>query len=405
MRILFVSQWFPPEPTPISLEIPATLRQFGHEVQVLTGFPNYPSGTVYPGYRIRPWKREEMDGLDVVRVPLYPDHSLSALGRIANYVSFALTSSVLGPFLLKKPDVVLVYHPPLTVALPAWVMSRLRGVPFVYLVQDLWPDTLRATGMVNSERVLALVGRVAKAVYRRAAAVLVISEGFRANLLAKGVAPDKVHVVSNWADADLFAPAEPDRALAEGLAGRFVVMFAGNQGEAQGLDVVLDAADRLRDLPDVEFVLVGEGVATPRLKERAEAMSLPNVRFVDRQPVAAMPGVLALADVLLVHLRADPLFAITIPSKIFAYMASGKPMLAAIEGDGATVVREAGAGLTVPSGDPDALAAAVRAFRAMPAEERARMADNGLRAARTTYSREHCVRQIEAVLQKAAAEA
>jgi colanic acid biosynthesis glycosyl transferase WcaI len=400
MHILMLRQWYPPEPIVLPQELAHTLQKMGHQVTVLTGFPHYPAGKLYPGYGLRPWRREVLAGVPVVRAPLYPDHSRSALRRVLNYTSFAITSSLIGPWLVRRPDVIFVYHPPLTVGWPAWLLSRLWRVPFVYQIQDMWPETLRATGMVNSERVLSWVGRIAQWVYAKAEAICVISPGFRANLIDKGVPPAKIHVISNWVDTETYHPEQPDLSLAEelGMAGRFNIMFAGNMGEAQGLETVLDAAERLRNHPRVQFVFVGDGIALPRLQQSAASRGLNNVRFLGRYPVEAMPKLYALADGLLVHLKDDPLFRITIPSKILSYMAVGKPILAALAGDAADVVGEAGAGIACPPGNPQALASVVQRFHSMEELERRKMGERGLATVHKQYSREVLVGEIEAVL-------
>ena len=405
MRVLVLTQWYPPEPPLLMQELAQTLQSRGHEVTVLTGFPNYPSGRIYPGYRLSLWQKETVESVPVVRVALYPDHGSSAVKRVGNYVSFALSCAVLAPFLVPRPDVLFVYHPPLTVGIPAIWLGWLWGVPFVYQIQDMWPETLRATAMVTSRRVLAWVDRFARWVYARASALVVISPGFRQNLLAKDVAPQKIHVISNWVDQAVYHPVERDAALGDQLrlTGRFNVMFAGNMGEAQGLETVLEAAARLRELSDVQFVLVGDGIAVPRLQALARERQLANVRFLGRFPPQQMPGLYALADVLLIHLKDDPLFRITIPHKTFAYMASGKPVLAAMAGDAAGLIANARAGLVCPPEDSEAMAEAVRRLRGLSETDRRRMAQNGLDAIRHAYSREELVGRIEAVLAHAKA--
>jgi len=398
VRILILRQFYPPEPTTLGPELAKTLQQKGHDVTVLTGFPNYPSGKLYPGYHLQPGMREEIEGIPVVRVPLYPDHSRSGMRRILNYVSFAISSSLLGPLLIHKPDAIFVYHPPLTVGIPAWILSRLWRVPFLYQVQDMWPETLAATGMLNNRRVINLVGRFADWVYGQANAICVISPGFRENLIQKGVSPAKIHLIPNWVDPETYYPAQPDPELAQdlGLDNRFNIMFAGNIGEAQGLETVLVAARALRHIPQVQFVFVGSGVALPRLQE--EARDLTNVRFLGRYPAASMPALYALADVLLVHLKDDPLFRITIPHKILSYMASGKPILAAVAGDAADVVTEAKAGLACPPQDAQMLSDTVERMYHMEPEKLKEMGNRGREAARSIYSRDRLVGQIEAVL-------
>lgn len=405
MRVLILSQWYPPEPGLLMQELAQSLQGLGHDVTVLTGFPNYPSGRVYPGYRVRPWMKETIEGVPVVRVALYPEHSKSAVKRVVNFLSFAISSACLAPFLASRPDVLFVYHPPLTVGFPAIWLSWFWRVPFVYQIQDMWPETLSATGMLRSPRILRGVSRFAKLVYARAAAICVISPGFRTNLLAKGVPGGKVHVVSNWVDSAVYKPVEPDLVLAEslGLAGRFNVMFAGNMGEAQGLETVLEAAALLKDLPDIQIVFVGDGTAEPTLQEVVRARGLGNVRFLGRRPIGDMPRLYALAAVLLIHLRDDPLFRITIPHKTFAYMASGKPVLAAMAGDAADVIATFGAGLVCQPDDPAALADAMRRFFRLPVAERQRMACNGLEAVRSRFSRDHLVEGLESVLRHVSA--
>ena len=397
MRILVISQWFPPEPANLMLELSRTLQEFGHDVDVLTGFPNYPHGSLYDGYKLRPWQRETIEGIPVTRVYLYPDHSSSGLRRAANSASFALSSAAFAPFLLKRPDVIYAKHPPLTIGLPAVSLSKLWRIPMIYRVVDMWPETLRATGMVSSDRTYDRINDLGRFIYRNSSEISVISPGFRANLIEKGVPPQKIQVISDWVDSELYHPAERDPAQAEelGLAGKFNVMFAGNIGVAQGLDSVLEAAVLTQDIKNLQYVLVGDGVELQRLKDVAREREIHKVRFLGRFPVEAMSGLYAHADVLLVHLKDDPLFRITIPHKIYAYLASAKPILVAVRGDASDVVVGAGAGLACDPENPQALAAAVREIVAMPQEQRDKMAAAGLYAARECYSRPQSVRKIE----------
>ena len=400
MRIVILTQWYPPEPALLIQELAQTLQTFGHRVTVLTGFPNYPAGQLYPGYRLRLYQRETIAGIEIVRVPLFPEHSRSGFFRALNYLSFALSSALLGFWLVARPDVMFVYHPPLTVGFPAFVLSRLWRIPFVYQIQDMWPETLRATGMLHNETILSGIARFAQWVYARATAICVISPGFRSNLVEKGVAADKLHVISNWVDTTVYYPAQPDleRAQTVGMAERFNVMFAGNIGEAQGLETVLAAAALLHDLPLVQFVIVGDGVALQDLQRQVQDRQLQNVKFLGRYPATEMPMLYALADVLLIHLRDDPLFRITIPHKTFAYMASGKPILAAVAGDVADVITDTASGLACSPEDPAALAQTVRRFYTMASEERQKMGENGLHAVKSAFNRKTLIAQIEEVL-------
>ena len=383
MRILILSQWFDPEPTFKGLAFARELVRRGHEVEVLTGFPNYPGGKVYPGYRIRPWQRERIDGVSVLRVPLYPSHDRSVPGRIANYASFALSASV-GCAFVTRPDVVYVYHPPATIGLAAMAARTLRRVPVIYDVQDMWPDTVSATGMVNHPAALRLLDRWCRLVYRNADRLVVLSPGFKTMLINRGVPESKIEVIYNWCDeANMQLHGLPVAPLAG--AGEFAVVFAGTMGLAQGLDAVLDAARICAaSVPHARFILVGGGVDHDRLEQRASNLGLRNVRFLPYQPVQAMGPILAASDALLVHLKDNPLFRITIPSKTQAYLAAGKPILMGVTGDAADLVKRSGAGLVCEPGNPVSIAAGVSALAQL---SRLKLAEMG-RAGRAFYERE-----------------
>ncbi|AWN23740.1 UDP-phosphate galactose phosphotransferase [Deinococcus irradiatisoli] len=386
MRILLLSQWFDPEPIFKGLPFARELAAQGHEVEVLTGFPNYPGGKLYPGYRVQLWQREVMDGIPVTRVPLYPSHDESGLKRALNYTSFAFSAALLGALLTRRPDVIYVYHPPATVGFPAMVLSLLKRVPFVYDVQDLWPDTLAATGMMGSPRVLALVGRWCDAVYRRAARVVVLSEGFSLRLQERGVPERNIQVISNWCDETQIVPVETETKDAE-FKDRFNIVFAGTMGKAQALDTVLDAAALVGPLrPEIQFVLIGGGVEVENLKRQAQERQLENVLFLPRRPFSEIGAVLAQANALLVHLRNDPLFEITIPSKTQAYMFVGKPILMALEGDAAQLVKDAQAGVTCPPENPPALAQAAIQLADLPLQDLEWMGKNGAKYYRERLS-------------------
>ena len=383
-RVLLMTQWFEPEPAFKGLVFAKALRDHGLAVRVLTGFPNYPGGKVYKGYQIRAWQREVLECIPVTRVALYPSHDRSARGRVLNYLSFGVMAAIGGLF-GPRPDVIYAYHPPLTVGLAAALVGLLRRVPVVLDVQDLWPDTLRATGMIGNSRVLAIVGAVARFVYRLSTDIVVLSPGFRRLLIERGVPAEKVEVIPNWCDE--VALLGPVGQLPAAFPGPecFRVVFAGNMGRAQGLDAVLAAAALLQHCaPQVRLVFIGGGLDADRLREDAVRRGLTNTVFLPPVPMAEVGHVLAAADALLVHLRSDPLFQITIPSKTQAYMAVGRPVIMAVPGDAADLVSQASCGVTVASGDPQALAAAVCQLAEMPLHERQAM---GLRGQR--YYQQH----------------
>ncbi len=382
MKILLISQWFTPEPDFKGLPFARELLRRGHDVQVITGFPNYPGGHIYPEYRIRWRQREVMEGVPVLRVPLYPSHDQSKFGRAANYLSFFASASVLGGAMTRKPDVIYAYHPPLTAGLAAALIGGVKRVPVVLDIQDMWPDTIAATGMLSNPNTLRMIEKACRFAYRRASVITVLSPGFRDLLIERGVPAGKIRVVYNWTEENAHSPRprNPQIAQSLGLSGKFVVMFAGTMGRAQALGAVLDAARIVgRTAEDVLFVFVGGGVETDRLKATAadSARPLSNVVFLPRQPMSTMGDVLACADVLLVHLKNDPLFRITIPSKTQAYMAVGKPILMGVEGNAADLVRKANAGLCCRPENPEELARSVVQLRIMSDAERAAMGANG----------------------------
>jgi len=368
-----------------------------HDVRAITAFPNYPLGRIYKGYKQRLWSRDTVGGVDVVRLPIFPDHGRSAIRRACCYLSFALSASILGTLFSGKPDVIWAYQPPLTVGVPALWMSFLRRAPLVYEVQDLWPETLVSTGMMNSKLGLRVLHAFARLVYHRSAAIVVPSHGMKTNIVSKGVPDSKVHVIPNWADEEVYRPVPPDPQLAAeyDLSGKFNVVFAGNLGAAQGLETVLDAAGRLADYPDIQFALIGEGLERRKLEAEISDRSLSNVRLIGQQPAERMASFFALADVLLVHLRRDPLFEIMVPAKTQSYLACGKPILMGVAGDAATLINEIGAGLTCQQEDPQDMAAWIVRLREMPLEDRLRMGSCGRRAFEERFRRRILVERYE----------
>lgn len=380
MRILILTQWFDPEPTFKGLAFAKELARLGHEVEVLTGFPNYPGGKLYEGYKVSLLQRENIEGISVLRVPLYPSHNSSALKRITNYISFAFSAAFLGTLLVKQADVMYVYHPPATVGFAASVIGLVRRIPFVYDIQDLWPDTLAATGMINNTGILRIVDSCCRLIYRQAAKIVVLSPGFKEMLVTRSVPAKKIEVIYNWCDEANIKLKETGSGLDEklGLADRFNIVFAGTMGKAQALDAVLDAAKIVsNNQPKVQFVFVGGGIEVERLKQRSADMGLPNVLFLPRMPMQEIGSVLTRADVLLVHLRDDPLFKITVPSKTQAYMAAGRPILMAVRGDAASLVEKAKAGLNCIPEDSNSIVAAVEHLCRMSRQELDDMGERG----------------------------
>jgi colanic acid biosynthesis glycosyl transferase WcaI len=411
LRITFLIQYFDPEPGVFrGLPLARELVGAGHDVQVITGFPNYPGGKIYPGYRMSAWSRETMEGVPVIRVPLYPNHG-SAVGRIANFASFALSASVLGPLLARPSDLVYVYHPPPTLGVPGAVFKGLRRTPLVYHIADMWPESVTESGILRSARARDLVGKIlgpyCEWVYRQTQVITVLSPGFKRLLVERGVAGEKIEVVYNWVDDAVFRPVPRDERLASelGLAGKFNIVYAGIFGAFQGLDTVIRAAVKVKHLPDVQIVFVGDGVREAELKALAAGVGATNVRFVGRLAVGDMPKINALSDVLLVHLRDLPFFRATIPSKTQVSLASGRPIIMGVAGDAADVIRAADAGLVVPPEDPDALARAFVEMHAMDKGRREALGANGRRHYLEHMSLAVGARRMIQVFERARAEA
>jgi len=379
MRILLLTQWFPPENFFKGLPFAKALAARGHDVEVLTGFPNYPGGEVYSDYRIRLYQQEKMGGIAVHRVPLYPSHDKCAIRRILNYLTFALSSCLLAPWFVKKPDVIYVYNL-VTLGPPAFLLRFLFGAKVIIDVQDLWPESVANSRMLGNEMALRVLSRICNWVYQGADRLTVLSPGFRQELISRGVAAERIEVIYNWCDEGSIAgDALPVVSVKPSeFSEKFVVLFAGAMGTAQGLDTVLDCAKLCRDsLSDVQFVLIGGGVDRPRLQKRVAEMELDNVTFLPPRPMETMGEIYALADVLLVHLKDDPLFRITIPSKTQAYLYSGKPIIMAMRGDAADLVRKAGAGVVCNPDDLHELMISIKMLRNMTDVERQKLGKAG----------------------------
>ncbi|MEO0423438.1 MAG: glycosyltransferase family 4 protein [Pseudomonadota bacterium] len=387
LRVLFLTQWFDPEPGAIrGLPLAKWLLARGHEVEVITGVPNYPGGKVYDGYRVRPLQREVMDGVPVIRVPLYPSHDQSALKRVANYVSFALSAATIGAAAAKRADICFAVSPPPTLGIPALVLKYLRRIPYVYHVSDMWPDSAVESGMFGD----GWVKRVSTSVlhwwcnllYRQADAVTVLADVPREVLAERGVPKDKIEVVYNWADESLFHPMERDDQLAQELGlspGDFNLIYAGNFGVFQNLEVAIRAAHQIAErAPKLKLVLIGTGTEEARLKALVAELGATNVSFHGRRPYTDMPAISALSDAMLVHLSDIPLLRWTVPSKTQVALAMGIPMLMAATSDTARLVSESGAGVVCTPDDPDAMAGAMLELAALDRAELHHMGQAGL---------------------------
>lgn len=397
MRILIVTQYFWPENFRIN-DLALGLRERGHEVTVYTGKPNYPEGRFFPGYRFFGRSSEDYHGVRVVRVPLLPRGRGGRVGLVANYLSFAALGSLLAPFRGGGPcDIIFVYEPsPITVGLPALVLKWIKRAPVLFWVQDLWPESLSATGAVRSPWILRAVDKLAQFIYRHCDLVLVQSEAFTPYLQAQGVPEHKIRYYPNSAEA-LYRPVaaglQDERQL---LPQGFRVMFAGNIGAAQDFETIIGAAERLRDTSDIHWTIVGDGRLYDWVDREIERRGLRGtMHLIGRHPVESMPHFFALADVMLVTLKDEPVFARTTPAKIQSYLACGRPIVGALNGEGARIIGVSGAGIAVGAGDADGLARAVLKLYRMPDADRRAMGERGHRYFEAHFKRERLLDRLE----------
>lgn len=380
IKIVIVTQYFWPEYFPIN-DLALGLLERGHQVTVFTGIPNYPDGRFFSGYGFFENTRQDYHGVRVIRAPLLPRGKGGRLRLAINYFSFALSGSILAPFLCRGTyDVIFVYEPsPITVGLPALVLKRLKSAPVFFWMQDLWPASLSATGAVNSKRILKMVEGLVRFIYRGCDRILVQSRAFSAQVENLGVSSERILYYPNSAE-ELYQPIKLDAAAPERsvMPAGFRIMFAGNIGAAQDFATILGAAEKLRNYSDIHWVILGGGRMRPWVENEVRQRGLTEtVHLLGRHPAEAMPRYFSLADVLLVTLRREPIFSLTIPSKVQSYLACAKPVIAGLEGEGARVIEEAGAGIACPAEDPGALSAAALAMYSMSETERETMGLRG----------------------------
>lgn len=380
MHVLIVTQYFWPENFRIN-DMALGLKEKGHAVTVLTGQPNYPGGRFFPGYGLARKLEEQYQGIQILRVPLVPRGDGGPLRLIANFCSFALFACLFGPWRCRDSyDVILVFEPsPVTVGIPAIVLKKLKGAPILFWVQDLWPESLSATGVTESKWILRPVESLVQRIYRHCDKILIQSEAFRGPIERLGVKREDIAYLPNSAEA-FYQPFALEGEASEHakLPQGFRVMFGGNIGKAQGFETIVDAAELLKGQTDIHWIIVGDGRMFSWVCREVQKRGLGRtVHLLGRFPAEEMPRYFALADVLLVTLRNQPIFSLTIPAKVQSYLACGKPIIAALDGEGARVVQEAGAGLTASPEDARSLADAVLTMYRMPQEDRMAMGLKG----------------------------
>ena len=395
MRILMFSQYFWPENFQIN-DVVRSLAARCDRVDVLTGKPNYPDGVVVAGHRAWGCQTQTQDGVTIHRVPLLPRGRNSAVRLALNYVSFVLSALLFAPWMLRGRafDAIFVYAPsPILQALPALFLGRIKHCPVILWVQDLWPQSLVATGYVRSPRVLRWVEKVVRFIYARTDLILVQSRAFEQPVAA--LAPGKtIAYLPNSVDPMFVTPPVVQLPDIAPLRDGFSILFAGNIGAGQAVETIVEAASLLSGHADIRFVVIGSGSRRDWMLEQARARNLANLHLPGRFAQDTMPGLMRQASALLVTLADEPIFAATVPNKIQAYLAVGRPILACLNGEGARIVVEAGAGLAVPAQDGRALADAVLQLRAMSTEQRMALGENGQRYFGLHFDHDRLVDQL-----------
>lgn len=401
MRILIVSQYFWPESFIIN-DVARTLALEGHEVTVATGKPNYPDGRIAPGYSRKGTVRELYAGsIEVLRVPLRPRGNAGVAGLSLNYLSFVLSGLLHFPRMLRGRsfDVVLFYGvSPLTSAIPAAFMAWRKKAHLAYWVQDIWPDSLAVTGFVTNRFILSAVRQLMRILYRCAGTILVQSEAF-AGPVAECADARKIIYLPNPAPVEETQEEPLPAQLSKIFDDCFPVVFAGNLGRAQSLETILEAARLLQHEPRIRFVIAGSGSEAQQLKTQAASAGLANFVLTGHIDRPLMPALFRRASVLLVTLKNDPAMSMIVPSKVQAYMQAGKPIAAALNGEGARIIREAGCGLVVAAGDSKGLAESILTLSSLPVRKQEAMGAAGKGYFESHYQAAGVVRRLIAILE------
>jgi len=402
-RLVFLTQFYDPEPIYKGQEFAEALGNLGYDVEVVTGFPNYPGGKIYEGFRIRPIQKSKKNGISITRLPLYPSHDENRLGRVLNYCSFFFSVFVYLSFFARRASLIYVYNPPLTVGLAAATSRIFRKIPVVIDIHDLWPDTLSASGMISNSFILKLIGAAAQWMYKRVQFIILHTHGFKRKLLELGVPPQKMQTIIGWTKeyphGQLSNDITSDLVKLPGLK----VLYAGNIGPAQSMEAVINTAYMLQNSGKsdlVTFCFLGGGVGKDKLIKKTNSMKLENVVFFQRVSSDEVGAYLAAADVLFLHLRSDPLFEITLPSKIQAYMYAGKPILAAIKGEGKRLIELADSGISASPEEPDSILQAINSFLKMTEEDRRAMGERGYNFYKQELSMEKGIKEFHDIFSK-----
>ncbi len=406
MKIGYLTQWFQPEPNPRGLSLAKELQNMGHTVKVLTGFPNYPYGKLYPGYKLSFRRKENIDGVDITRVALYPYKGSSSLLRMANYLSFGIAALFFGISEFKDVDVILTYDAPPSYLIPIWAFKNILKKKIILDIQDLWPENLIATNTLSNPSILFCLRTICDYICKIADKIIVISPGFEDRLIKRGVAITKIFVVYNWTDQEeaylsvadsdpvdsgdsIFMKAENEKTS--------LFIYAGNLGKAQRLSKLIEVASRLK-ADGFKLAIIGDGSEKKYLIDYAQRVGATNVFFMGRKPPMILTRFLKTADGLIVYLRNDPNLQMTIPSKTQSYMASGRPIIMIHNGEASKLIKTASCGLVCDEEEPSQMISIFKNFISLDKKEKEKMGINGKNYYLKNLSRSVGTKRIEEIL-------
>ena len=399
MRLLFLSQYYPPEIGAASNRIgyfARYLAKAGHNVTVLTSAPNYPEGKLYPGYQNRFTKKEE-NGVTVVRTRILLTPKKNMLTRLAHYLSFIVASFIARPK-IQKPDMIIATSPPIFTGLLGVIFKKLWKAPLVLDVRDLWPQSVESVGAVRNRGLLAQTQRLANWMYKNATHITATSKGIQKHL-PKSV-QQKISIMPNGAELDLFQHGESGARITKmfSLHGKFVALYTGNLGLAQATEVLVEAAELLKARHDIMLLIVGSGVLLPELEQQARAKNLSNIIFTGARPRDEMPEYIAASDVCIIPYKVSDTFRNTLPSKMFDYMAGGKPVVINLNGEASELIAEADCGMTIEENSAKALAESILYLKNQPAKA-GKFGNNGRKFVEKKYTREAVAADLQRLLE------
>jgi len=402
MKILIVSQYFWPEPFRVT-DLSKELIGKGHKVTVLTGQPNYPMGKLYEEYKLNPNNFLDLNGVNIVRVPIIP-RGTGFFRLFINYISFVITASILAPFKLrgKEYDVILVVQlSPVTVGLPAILLKKIKKIPMVFWVQDLWPGSLEATGAIKSKLILSTVNQLVKFIYNQSDIIIAISRAFVKDIQKNCKHPNKVSYLPNWSDDDDYNKNVTLAAEVDYRPDLFNIVFAGNLGIAQDFQSLFDAVDQLPSNHRLRWIIVGDGRETPYLEEQVAKRNLQErIILTGRYPLERMPSFFMHADALLIMLESNKIYSMTIPSKLQSYLAAGKPIIGMLEGEGFNILANNNTGLVCKSGDSKKLAENMFMMSTLKDDELNAMGKSSREYYLSEFEKEKNINKLESIMFK-----